>query len=63
MLAYIFLQERSYETKYPRFSKIINFYKKSSLVYIAIEVLFCFASLFLLVFFSLLYVYDCWPTA
>ena len=58
MAVYIFLQEKDYETKYPRLKKIINYYKKSSLVYIGIEILLCLTSLILLVFFSLLFVYT-----
>ena len=58
MAVYIFLQEKDYETKYPRLKIIINYYKKSSLVFIGIEILLCLTSLILLVFFSLLFVYT-----
>lgn len=58
MIGYIFLQEGKYEIKYPKFSKYILFYKKSSIFLIIIEVLLCLTCLLLLVFFSLLFLYS-----
>lgn len=58
MLTYILIQKSNWplpEIKYPKLTKIINYYKKSSLIYLSIEVLLCFTCLFLLVLFSLLY--------
>ena len=58
IIVYIFLDQNNYETKYPKLIRYINYYKKSSLVYIGIEVLFCLTCLLLLVIFSLLIVYS-----
>jgi len=56
MSAHIFIQKKDYETKYPKFKKIINYYKKSSLVYAFLEALLCFSCLFILTIFSFLHI-------
>lgn len=56
LTAYIIIQKGNYENKYPKFKKIINYYKKSTLFYVIIEVLICLCCLLLLLFFSILYV-------
>jgi hypothetical protein len=58
LVVYIIIERGNYENKYPRLSKIINYYKKISLIYLSIEVLLCLICLFLLVFFSFLYIYS-----
>jgi hypothetical protein len=52
---YILIQQGEYEKKYPKFTKIINYYKKSTLIYVIIEILICFSCLFLLIISSILY--------
>ena len=54
ILSYILLTKGNYENKYPKLKFIINYYKNTSLVYITIEILFCFICLLILVVFSLL---------
>lgn len=56
LFVYILIQKGNYELKYPRLKKIINFYKKSSILYIVIESLICFSCLLLLIIFSILYI-------
>jgi len=56
LFVYILIQKGNYELKYPRFKKIINYYKKSSILYVVIESLICFSCLLLLIIFSILYV-------
>nr|YP_010990970.1 hypothetical protein UYP79_mgp001 [Pappia fissilis]WOX61243.1 hypothetical protein [Pappia fissilis] len=58
IIVYIYIDKMNYEIKYPKLIRYINYYKKSSLVYIAIDVFFCFICLLLLVIFSLLIVYS-----
>jgi hypothetical protein len=57
MITYILIQEGNYEKKYPKLRIFIDYYKKTTLVYVAIEVLLCLSCLILLVFFSLSLVY------
>ena len=56
MIAYFFIQNKDYETKYPKLKKIINYYKKTTLVYAIIEGLLCFICLFILSLFSFLHI-------
>lgn len=53
---YYLIQKGDYELKYPRFSKIINYYKKVNLIFIIIEVLLCLTCLTILIFYSFLFV-------
>jgi hypothetical protein len=50
------IQKSDYETKYPKFTRIINYFKKVNLIFLSIEILLCFVCLILLIFFSLLFV-------
>jgi hypothetical protein len=50
------IQKGNYEEKYPKFSRIINYYKKVNLVFLVIEVILCFICLILLIFFSSLFI-------
>ena len=52
LITYILIQQGDYENKYPKFKKIINYFKKSTLLYVAIEALLCLSCLILLVCFS-----------
>lgn len=56
MSVHIIIQKNDYETKYPKFKTIINYYKKSSLVYAILEALLCFTCLFILIIFSFLHI-------
>jgi hypothetical protein len=58
MITYILIQQGNYETKYPKLKTFISYYKKTSLIYVSVEVFLCFTCLFLLVFFSFLLVYS-----
>lgn len=58
MLGYYIVQKGNYEIKYPKLSKYINLHKKTSVIFVTVEVLLCFTCLLLLVFFSLLFVYS-----
>lgn len=50
------IQKSDYETKYPKFTRLINYYKNINLVFLSIEILLCFICLILLIFFSLLFI-------
>ena len=52
LVTYILIQQGDYEKKYPKLKKIINYYKKSTLVYAIIETLLCLTCFLLLIFFS-----------
>lgn len=56
LIVYILIQNGNYENKYPKFKKLINYYKKSSILYVIIEALICLSCLILLIIFSILYV-------
>ena len=58
MTGYVLIQKKDYENKYPKFSRLIRFYKNSSLVYVIIEGIICISCLLVLVVFSLLYLYK-----
>ena len=58
IIAYLLIQKSNYESKYPLLSKLINRYKKFSLIYFSIEIIICLICLFLLLFFSLLFIYK-----
>jgi hypothetical protein len=56
MLVYIIIQRGNYESKYPRLSNYINYYKNFNLIIIIIEAIICIICLFLLIIFSLWYI-------
>jgi hypothetical protein len=56
LIAYIYIERKDYESKYPRLKTLINYYKKSSLVFVIIEGIICLSCLLLLILFSLMYV-------
>ena len=45
-----------FQNKYPKFKKLINYYKKSSMLYIGFEILICITCLFILILGSILFV-------
>ena len=57
MIVNIIINKVDYEKRYPRLSKIINYYRKMSLIYISIDIILCLICLLLLVFLSLSIVY------
>ena len=59
IISYILIQENKDKIvlKYPRINKIINYYKKSSLLFLSIEIVICLLCLILLCSFSLIYIY------
>lgn len=50
------IQKSNYETKYPKFTRLINYYKKVNLIFLSIEIILCFICLILLISFSLLFI-------
>jgi len=58
LITYILIQKGNYENKYPRLGKFINYYKKSTLLYVSVEAFLCLICLILMVFFSFLFVYS-----
>jgi hypothetical protein len=56
VLAYYLVQKGNYEVKYPKLVKLINYFKKVTIVYFTIEVILCFISLTLIVLFSFLFI-------
>lgn len=57
-MAYYIIQKSNYENKYPKLTKIINYFKKVNLVFLAIEVLICLFCLATLALFSLLILFK-----
>ena len=57
MIGYYLVNNGQYEVKYPKLSKFITFYKKSTVFFLVIEILMCIICLLILLVFSLLYVY------
>jgi len=58
---YIIIQahkDKDYEEKYPKFIKIINYFKKSTILYIIIEALICLLSLMYILFISLIIIHS-----
>jgi hypothetical protein len=53
-IAYICISNNNYLVKYPRLNRIINYYKNVSLLYIIIEALIGFVSLFILIVTSIM---------
>jgi hypothetical protein len=56
VLAYYLIQKGNYEVKYPKLVRLINYFRKVTIVYFMIEVLLCFISLTLIVLFSFLFI-------
>jgi hypothetical protein len=56
LITYILIQKGNYENTYPKFKKIINYFKKSTIFYVIIEALICFTCLLMLIIFSISYV-------
>gem|GEM_PF-5133009 len=56
VIAYYFVQKGNYEVKYPKLVKLINYFRKVTIIYFVIEVLLCFTSLTLIVLFSFLFI-------
>ena len=57
MVSYIYIQNGNLEMKYPRFKKIIAYFKKSSLFFITIEVIIVIFCLLTLIISSLCFIY------
>lgn len=58
MTSNILIQRNNYETKYPRLKIVFIYYKLISLIYVTIEVIFCFTYLLLLIFYSLIFILN-----
>jgi hypothetical protein len=52
------VQRYEIDTKYPRLKKIINYFEKSSLLFILMETLFCIVCLLFLIIISLMYLHK-----
>jgi hypothetical protein len=57
IVGYYLVNNGKYEIKYPKLSRFITFYKKSTFFFLGIEILLCVICLLILITFSLLYVY------
>lgn len=57
IVGYYLVNNGKYEVKYPKLSRFITFYKKSTIFFLGLEILLCAICLLILVVFSLLYVY------
>jgi hypothetical protein len=57
IVGYYLVNNGQYEVKYPKLSRFITFYKKSTIFFLGLEILMCAICLLILVIFSLLYVY------
>ena len=49
LISYYLIQKGNYENKYPRFRKLINYYKNISMFNLTIEIIICFICLLSLV--------------
>lgn len=56
--AYYLIQKSNYEIKYPKLAGFINYYKKTNLIFLIIDVLLCLFCLSFLVIFSLLLIFK-----
>jgi hypothetical protein len=56
LLAYYLIQKGNYEVKYPKFARIINYYKKVNLFFLVIEAILCLTCLTILIFYSSLFI-------
>jgi hypothetical protein len=57
MIGYYLVTNSKYEDKYPKLSRFIAYYKKSTLFFLGLEILISITCLIILLVFSLLYVY------
>jgi len=57
-VSYILVQKGNYELKYPKLKFFINYYKKTTLIYLFIEAILCSICLIILITFSFLYFYT-----
>ena len=57
ILTYYIIQKGDYEVKYPKFARLINYYKKTTLVFLIIEILLCLICLGILIFYSYLVIF------
>lgn len=55
--SYYLIQKGNYEVKYPKFARIINYYKKTTLVFLIIEIILCLICLAILIFYSYLIIF------
>jgi len=56
LFVYIIIQTKDYENKYPKFNRIINYYKNTNLFVAIIESILCFICLIILTITSLLFI-------
>lgn len=58
IFVYIIIQKKDYENRFPRFKKIINFYKNTNLFFVIIEGFFVLINLIILNVSALLFIYK-----
>jgi len=58
VLTYYFIQKGDYSKKYPKLSKIIDYYKKVNFLFLTIEILLCLSCLLILNFYSFLFIFK-----
>jgi hypothetical protein len=56
ILTYYFIQEGNYNEKYPKLSKLINYYKQLNFYFVIIEIILCLTCLLILNFYSFLFI-------
>ena len=57
IFTYYIVQKGNYEVKYPKFAKLIGYYKKTTVVFLIIETLLCLTCLGILIFYSYLIIF------
>ena len=57
LISYYLIQKGNYEDKYPRFRKLINYYKNISMFNLTIEIIICFICLLSLVVSSFFFLF------
>jgi putative copper export protein len=58
LLTYYLIQKGNYEVKYPKLTRLINYYKNTTLVFIIIEIILCLICLGILIFYSYLIIFH-----
>jgi len=56
--AYFLIQKGNYEVKYPKFARLIHYYKNTTLVFLIIEIILCLICLAILIFYSYLIIFH-----
>nr|UZS77748.1 hypothetical protein [Lentinula edodes]UZS77798.1 hypothetical protein [Lentinula edodes]UZS77848.1 hypothetical protein [Lentinula edodes]UZS77898.1 hypothetical protein [Lentinula edodes]UZS77948.1 hypothetical protein [Lentinula edodes] len=52
LITYLLINNNDYETKYPRFKRLIIYFKKKSYIFLAMEIILCLLCLITIIVFS-----------